>query len=103
MARPVRARWMPEATLTAWTAAAGGQVSDLQLSQAASVARGLGAGKLLSGGVMAARTGDQDGAIRAYRHYLALRTDPDPELVPEVERVRAALDELLAEHGIRQP
>jgi serine/threonine protein kinase len=45
-------------------------------------------------GRLAARVGDRDGAIRAYRHYLALRTEPDPALVPEVERVRAELAEL---------
>lgn len=47
-------------------------------------------------GRLAALVGDRDGAIRAYRHYLALRTDPDPELVPEVERVREELAALLS-------
>jgi serine/threonine protein kinase len=47
-------------------------------------------------GRLAARAGDRDGAIRAYRHYLVLRTDPDPALVPEVERIRAELSRLLA-------
>jgi hypothetical protein len=47
-------------------------------------------------GRLAARVGDRDGAIRAYRHYLVLRTDPDPALVPEVERIREELAQLLA-------
>jgi tRNA A-37 threonylcarbamoyl transferase component Bud32 len=47
-------------------------------------------------GRLAARVGDREGAIRAYRHYLALRTQPDPALVPEVERIRAELAGLLA-------
>ncbi|UCF41660.1 MAG: serine/threonine protein kinase, partial [Gemmatimonadota bacterium] len=34
-------------------------------------------------GDMAARTGDIDGAIRAYTHYLTLRTDPDPGAMAE--------------------
>jgi tetratricopeptide (TPR) repeat protein len=45
-------------------------------------------------GRLAARTGDRTGAIRAYRHYLALRSNPDPELRPEVARIRAALTRL---------
>ncbi len=52
-------------------------------------------------GRLAALVGDTTGAIRAYRHYLTLRTDPDPELVPEVERVRTHLAELLEEYGER--
>ena len=47
-------------------------------------------------GRLAALTGDTAGAIRAYGHYLALRPDPEPELRPEVERVRAALADLRA-------
>jgi serine/threonine protein kinase len=47
-------------------------------------------------GRLAASTGDLEGAIRAYRHYLALRTDPDPALAPDVERVRIDLSRLLA-------
>jgi serine/threonine protein kinase/tetratricopeptide (TPR) repeat protein len=46
-------------------------------------------------GRLAARVGDRDGAIRAYRHYLALRTDPDPALALEVQRIRDELTELL--------
>jgi tetratricopeptide (TPR) repeat protein len=47
-------------------------------------------------GNLAARAGDREGAIRAYRHYLVLRTHPDPALVPEVQRIREELTELLA-------
>jgi tRNA A-37 threonylcarbamoyl transferase component Bud32 len=46
-------------------------------------------------GRLAAGAGDREGAIRAYRHYLALRTDPDPALAPEVERIRSELSRLL--------
>jgi serine/threonine protein kinase len=48
-------------------------------------------------GRLAARAGDRDGAIRAYRHYLTLRTEPDPTLEPEVERIRTELARLLEE------
>ncbi len=48
-------------------------------------------------GRLAALTGDRQGAIRAYQHYLALRSDPEPAVKPEVERVRAELAKLLAE------
>jgi serine/threonine-protein kinase len=50
-------------------------------------------------GRLAALTGDTEGAIRAYRHYLALRSDPEPAVVPEVELVRAELERLLGEAG----
>ncbi len=46
-------------------------------------------------GRLAALTGDREGAIRAYRHFLALRSDPDPALAAEVARVHAELDVLL--------
>ena len=39
-------------------------------------------------GRVAALVGDTAGAIRADRHYLALRHDPEPEVQPEVETVR---------------
>jgi tetratricopeptide (TPR) repeat protein len=42
-------------------------------------------------GRLAALTGDRSGAVRAYRHYLALRSDPEPALRPAVEAVRAEL------------
>jgi hypothetical protein len=45
-------------------------------------------------GRLAALTGDTTAAIRAYRHYLALRTDPEPALRPAVEAVRAELAKL---------
>jgi serine/threonine-protein kinase len=48
-------------------------------------------------GRLSALTGDTAGAIRAYRHYLALRRDPEPALRPEVEQVRAELTALLSE------
>ena len=43
-------------------------------------------------GRLAALTGDREGAIRAYRHYLALRGDAEPGLQPEVRRVREELE-----------
>lgn len=45
-------------------------------------------------GRLAALTGDTASAIRAYRHYLALRHDPEPPLRPEVERIRRELAQL---------
>ncbi len=48
-------------------------------------------------GRLAALTGDRAGAIRAYQHYLALRSDPEPSLKPEVDRVRAELARLVGE------
>jgi eukaryotic-like serine/threonine-protein kinase len=39
----------------------------------------------------AALAGDREGAIRAYRHYLTLRSDPEPAVRPKVEEVRAEL------------
>jgi DNA-binding SARP family transcriptional activator/tetratricopeptide (TPR) repeat protein len=38
--------------------------------------------------------GDTADAVRAYRHYLALRSAPEPGLQPEAERVRAELSRL---------
>ena len=42
------------------------------------------------------RTVEQDraGAIAAYRHYLALRSNPEPALRPAVQAVRAELAKL---------
>jgi hypothetical protein len=48
-------------------------------------------------GRLAALTGDTAGAITAYRHYLALRWDPEPSIKPQVEQVRAELAALVAE------
>ena len=45
-------------------------------------------------GRLAALTGDTAGAMRAYRHYLALRTNPEPAVQPEVEVVRAEVAKL---------
>ncbi len=45
-------------------------------------------------GRLAALVGDTAGAIRAYRHYLALRLDPEPGVRPEVEGVLAELTRL---------
>jgi hypothetical protein len=47
-------------------------------------------------GRLAALTSDRAGAIRAYRHYLALRTNPEPTVKPVVDRVRAELANLIA-------
>ena len=46
-------------------------------------------------GRLAALTGDTTGAIRAYRHYLAIRPNPEPTVKPEVERIRAELGRLM--------
>jgi len=48
-------------------------------------------------GRLAALTGDREGAIRAYVHYLELRSDPEPEVLPEVEAVRNELARLVGE------
>jgi hypothetical protein len=45
-------------------------------------------------GRLAALTGDTTEAIRAYRHYLALRSEPEPALRAAVEAVRAELAKL---------
>ena len=50
--------------------------------------------QLLWEGRLAARLGNRAAAIRAYRHYLVLRFDPEPSLRPTVDSVRAALAEL---------
>jgi hypothetical protein len=42
-------------------------------------------------GRLAALMGDSAGAVKAYRHYLTLRSDPEPALGPVVEAVRAEL------------
>lgn len=46
---------------------------------------------------LAVSLGDTTGAIGAYEHYLAFRTDPEPALRADVERVRAELAELRSE------
>jgi serine/threonine-protein kinase len=45
-------------------------------------------------GRLAALTGDTTAAIRAYRHYLALRSEPEPSLRPGVDSVRSELAKL---------
>jgi hypothetical protein len=35
--------------------------------------------------------------MKAYRHYLALRYNPEPSVRPEVDRVRAELARLVGE------
>jgi hypothetical protein len=42
-------------------------------------------------GRLAVLVGDRAGAIRAYRHYLALRYSPEASMKPEVDRVRGEL------------
>ena len=49
---------------------------------------------LAAEGRLAVRIGDTARAERAWRHYLALRADPDPDVRPRVEAVRAALSRL---------
>jgi hypothetical protein len=45
-------------------------------------------------GRLAARLGDRAGAIRAYEHYHALRSDPEPRLRADRDSVRAELRRL---------
>ncbi len=46
-------------------------------------------------GRLAALTGDTTEAIRAYQHYLSLRSDPEPPLRPERDSVRAQVARLV--------
>jgi serine/threonine-protein kinase len=48
-------------------------------------------------GRLAALTGDRPGAIRALRRYLAIRTNPEPGLVAEVDHMKAELAALVGE------
>jgi tetratricopeptide (TPR) repeat protein len=48
-------------------------------------------------GRLAELAGDRPGAIEAYRRYLALRTNPEPMLKPQVDQVRAELARLASE------
>jgi tetratricopeptide (TPR) repeat protein len=50
-------------------------------------------------GRIAALAGDRTSAVRAYQHYLALRSEPEPSQKPEVERVRSELAKLVGETG----
>jgi hypothetical protein len=45
-------------------------------------------------GRLAARLGDRAGAIRAYEHYLALRSNPEPALLPARDSIRAEVNRL---------
>jgi tetratricopeptide (TPR) repeat protein len=53
------------------------------------------AAHLRAEGRLAALTGDSAGAVRAYRHYLALRSDAEPSVRPSVDSVRAELAKLV--------
>jgi tetratricopeptide (TPR) repeat protein len=46
-------------------------------------------------GRLAVQVGDTEGAMRAYRHYLALRSDPEPALLGQADSVRAELGRLI--------
>jgi tetratricopeptide (TPR) repeat protein len=78
---------------------------DIDGALAASRRRPFGAGMqdffistfLREEGRLAARAGDRDAAIRAYSHYLTLRSDPDPALGAAVASVRRELEALTAE------
>ena len=48
-------------------------------------------------GRLATLVGNREGAIEAYRHYLALRHDPEPSVRPAVDRVRSELAKLVSE------
>jgi hypothetical protein len=50
-------------------------------------------------GRLAASLGDTAGAIRAYRHYLALRSAPEPRLRAQADTVQIALAALLRAAG----
>jgi hypothetical protein len=53
-------------------------------------------------GRLAALAGDTAGAITAYRHYLALRSNPDPELKADAESITRELWRLEREMGGRR-
>jgi eukaryotic-like serine/threonine-protein kinase len=44
---------------------------------------------LLAEGRLALRTGDTTGAMKAFNHYLVLRSDPEPGLIPRRDSIRA--------------
>jgi hypothetical protein len=54
------------------------------------------AASLREEGRLAAALGDVRGAVRAYEHYLALRSNPEPALVGASDSVRAELVRLRA-------
>jgi hypothetical protein len=45
-------------------------------------------------GRLAAIVGEREEAIRAYRHFLALRANPEPSIQPQVDAVRRDLRQL---------
>ena len=45
-------------------------------------------------GRLAARLGDRKGAIRAYEHYLTLRSDPEPAFLPQRDSIQAEVNRL---------
>jgi hypothetical protein len=49
----------------------------------------------------AALAGERDAAIREYRQYLRLRSDPEPAVRPKVDEVRAELAALEGDHTDR--
>jgi serine/threonine-protein kinase len=51
-------------------------------------------------GRLAGLSGDTAGAIRAYRHYLVLRSDPDRALRPQRDSVRAELERLAGSSAV---
>lgn len=53
-------------------------------------------------GRLAELLGDREGAIRAYKHYLALRHAPEPGVEAEVEGVRSALHRLRGGKDVRR-
>jgi len=53
-------------------------------------------------GRLAALAGENEAAIEAYRHYLALRAAPEPPLRPEVEYVRDELGKLEKTNGAKE-
>jgi hypothetical protein len=50
---------------------------------------------------LAALSGDREGAIRAYRRYLAIRSGAEPRLESQIAQVRAELEALERESGDR--
>ncbi len=57
------------------------------------------AAQLREEGRLAALSGEKEEAIEAYRHYLALRTSPEPSVAAEVEEVRKELAQLSSGRG----
>jgi len=55
----------------------------------------------LEEGRLAALNGDREGAIHAYRRYLAFRSDAEPRLQPQVAAARAELEALARENSDR--